>query len=194
MKFSNEVLELLYDEVRELHSTPNRFYHNVDHVNEVINEVMNHPDCTPELVIAAAYHDAVYDPTAINAENEVASCYLAGKRASEWGYNDNEVRRLILLTIDHKILDPNDTQGKILIDADLARFSAQPYELFVQNNEDIRREYSHVSDADWDSGREGVLLKYLLRNPFYYIYDESHTNQATLNIVRFLRERVSNAG
>jgi len=169
------------------YTSEGRYYHDLRHCKEVVVDLLNVPGGTVELVLAGAYHDFIYDPTGPKGDNEQRSADFAAKRADSWGYDGDEVHRLIMLTVDHEPR-PGDRIGQLMCDADLIRFAIEPYSAFVSQNEDIRREYAHVSDEDWARGRPAVLLKYLVRNPFYYTLANRHSDRATLNIVRALRE------
>jgi len=171
-----------------------RFYHDTEHIREVLAQVfmgsMDLPDNQrTALALAAVWHDVVYDSRAPKGQNELMSVgYALG--IGEWigvePYVLNMVKRLILLTIDHKT-DESDHLGQLLIDADLSRFAAD-WPDFVKHNEDIRAEYDWVSDEDWLAGRAAVLEKYLWRTPFYYLAHERTSQRAQLNLVRAISE------
>ena len=71
------------------------------------------------------------------------------------------VCRLICLTTDHRPM-PNDRSGAVLCDADLSILGAdtERYDAYVAA---VRAEYGHVSDAEWQVGRRGVLRSFLDR-------------------------------
>jgi predicted metal-dependent HD superfamily phosphohydrolase len=141
-------------------SEPHRRYHDLRHLEEVLAAL---PDDAPRAVLLAAwYHDAVYDPA--RDDNEAASARLAREQLA--GESElAEVERLVLLTRAH---DPaeEDVSGAMLSDADLAVLGASP-ERYAEYTSDVRHEYAHVSDGDFRHGRTRVLAGLLALTPLY---------------------------
>ena len=155
------------DEVRDdllrRWSEPHRRYHDRRHLREVLAAL---PADAPDVVLLAAwYHDAVYDPT--RDDNERASARLARAqltgRVSE--ATVTEVERLVLLTQSHEV-SPGDGTGAMLSDADLAVLGAAP-ERYDEYARDIRQEYAHVGEDDFRHGRMQVLRGLLAHEPLY---------------------------
>jgi predicted metal-dependent HD superfamily phosphohydrolase len=129
----------------------------------------------PDLVRLAAWcHDAVYDPRAGGDANERASAELAGDLLTAAGLPADEVRqvrRLVLLTAGHAV-GPDDPEGALLCDADLAILAAPPadYDRYAAA---VRREYAHVPDPGFRAGRAAVLAN-LLALPVLFRLPEPH--------------------
>ncbi|WP_433530099.1 HD domain-containing protein [Micromonospora sp. CA-263727] len=150
---------------------PHRHYHDLEHLTAVLDVVDRYASAAarPELVRLAAWcHDAVYDPRAPGDRNEHDSAALgdllltrAGLPAAEVA----EVHRLVLLTAGHAV-DPADADGALLCDADLAILAAPPPE-YDRYAAAIRREYAHVPEPDYRTGRARVLTA-LLTLPALY--------------------------
>ncbi|MGC4854893.1 metal-dependent phosphohydrolase [Micromonospora sp. DT4] len=140
---------------------PHRHYHTVAHLGVVLDVVDRHAGLAgrPDLVRLAAWcHDAVYDPRAAGDANERDSATLAGRLLTGLGVPAPavaEVRRLVLLTAGHRVA-PGDSDGALLCDADLAVLAGPPaaYDRYAAA---IRREYAHVPDPAFRSGRATVL-------------------------------------
>ncbi|MGV9216053.1 HD domain-containing protein [Micromonospora sp. RB23] len=149
--------ERLLDRWRE----PHRHYHTVTHLAAVLDVVDRHAGLAerPDLVRLAAWcHDAVYDPRAAGDANERDSAALAGSLLTGLGVPGPavaEVRRLVLLTAGHRVT-ADDSDGALLCDADLAVLAGPPaaYDRYAAA---IRREYAHVPDPAFRSGRASVL-------------------------------------
>jgi predicted metal-dependent HD superfamily phosphohydrolase len=99
-----------------------------------------------------------------------------------------EVARLVRLTRDHRP-DPDDLAGQVLSDADLAILAAgrKRYDEYVR---DVRREYAHLDDETFRTGRAAVL-RALLDKPtlFHTRYArESWEAAARANVERELAE------
>ncbi|PZG05283.1 metal-dependent phosphohydrolase, partial [Micromonospora craterilacus] len=149
------------NELVERWREPHRHYHTIEHLTAVLDVVDRYASTAsrPDLVRLAAWcHDAVYDPRAPGDRNERDSAALAGTLLARAGLpaaEVAEVRRLILLTAGH-LVDPADTDGALLCDADLAILAAPPpgYDRYAAA---IRREYAHVPPTDYRAGRTQVL-------------------------------------
>ena len=152
---------------------PHRHYHDLTHLAEVLAalRVLSWAADLPVPVVCAAYwHDAVYDPRA--DDNEQRSADLALTELPRLGLAPDlvdEVVRLVLLTASHEPL-PDDGNGSLLSDADLAVLAAGPerYEDYVAG---VRREYAHLSPLAFRHGR-GDVLRDLLGRPQLYATQE----------------------
>ncbi|QLQ38168.1 metal-dependent phosphohydrolase [Micromonospora robiginosa] len=171
---------------------PHRRHHTVDHLRAVLDVVDAYVGWArrPDLVRLAAWgHDAVYDPRAGGDANERASADLTGALLTAAGLPAapvDEVRRLVLLTAGHAI-GPDDPDGALLCDADLAVLAAEPadYDRYAVA---IRREYAHVPEPDFRAGRAAVL-RHLLDLPALYRLAEPHArweDRARANLTREL--------
>lgn len=178
---ADDALEIVLGRYRE----PHRRYHGVVHVSRVVaalhelttaiasaeddaGDDAGTVDLAP-LVIAAVYHDAVYDPS--SSSNEEDSARWAADQLRSLGADDrtiDRVRSAVLATARH--LDPStapDLGIAVLLDADLAILGSGPsdYQSYVQG---IRAEYAHLDDEQWRSGRCRVVDSLLDRDPLYH--------------------------
>ncbi len=144
---------------------PHRAYHDLAHLAEVLERVdllAAEADRPDTVRLAAWFHDAVYDPTA--EDNEERSAALAITTLRRLGLDEPllaEVSRLVHLTVTHEVAD-NDRDGAVLCDADLAVLASDDlrYSSYVEG---VRREYAHVDDAAFATGRAQVLSRLLDR-------------------------------
>jgi predicted metal-dependent HD superfamily phosphohydrolase len=123
------------------------------------------------VVVAALYHDAVYDPRA--TDNEAASARLARRDLTALGWTDERADRvatMIEATAGHtgQVADDHgaDPDTAVLLDADLSILGADPvaYQTYATG---VRVEYGHVDDAAWRAGRADVLRALAARDPLY---------------------------
>jgi predicted metal-dependent HD superfamily phosphohydrolase len=163
----------LLDGLLARHREKHRRYHTATHVAWVIRHVdelatedpVEHLD---EVIAAAFYHDAVYEPT--YPANERASARLARRDLASIGWGDDAVDRVgaMIEATEHRAsaAEPATGDTAILLDADLAILGADPaaYSTYVAG---IRAEYRHVSDDDWRTGRAEVLHGFLERPTIY---------------------------
>jgi predicted metal-dependent HD superfamily phosphohydrolase len=147
-----------------------RGYHDLRHLREVLEHLddlvpADHPD-RDAVVLAAWFHDAVYDAV---GDNEERSARLADAVLTQAGVPIplvEEVTRLVRLTAGH---DPaaDDLPGQLLCDADLAILAAgrERYDAYVAG---VRQEYAEVPDADFRAGRKAVLEDLLAHDTLFH--------------------------
>jgi predicted metal-dependent HD superfamily phosphohydrolase len=170
---------------------PHRHYHTVSHlafVLAVIDEHATHAVDATAVRLAAWFHDAIYDPHRV--DNEEASALLAESSLPGMGVSPDrvaEVARLIRLTASHDPA-PGDRNGELLSDADLAVLASPP-ETYASYTTGVRREYAHVSDADFAVGRASVLHNLLSLARLYHTpaLRERWEEAARANVSRELR-------
>ena len=146
---------------------PHRRYHDRRHLLQVL-EALHRLDCTDRPVLLAAwFHDAVYD--GVPGSDEEASAALAEDLLPPAGIPAGEAAeaaRLVRLTAGH---DPaaGDERGQMLCDADLAVLGRSPsgYDRYAA---DVRQEFRHVDDSAFRTGRRAVLESLLARDAGLY--------------------------
>jgi predicted metal-dependent HD superfamily phosphohydrolase len=157
----------LLDRLLARHREKHRRYHTANHVAWVIRHVGELATTEPvehldEVVAAAFYHDAVYEPS--YPANERASARLARRDLASIGWSDDAAQRVgsMIEATEHAVAGPEQPTGDtaVLLDADLAILGADPagYAAYVTG---VRAEYRHVSDGDWERGRAAVLQRFL---------------------------------
>lgn len=190
------VAERLLDELAARYAEPHRHYHGGRHLDRVVTGVIRLGRSVGltaagqrAVVLAAGFHDAVYDPR--SATNEADSAALARRAVADLGLGDaagDEVARLILATAGHEPCDPGrDPNRAVLLDADLAVLGAEPaaYEAYVRG---VRAEYAHVDEPAWRVGRAAVLRRFLDAPELYSTpAGRQHTARARANLTAELR-------
>ena len=159
------------DEAFGAHLEAGRVYHGLRHVMWVVRHVVTlcsevTANDIGTVVAAGFFHDVVYDPT--RDDNEDRSARVAAARLTELGWHDDRtgtVARLVRTTQRHLPGD-DDTDAMVLCDADLAVLGTSP-EDYVAYTSGVRREYRHVDDDAWRTGRTHVLHAFLSRNSIY---------------------------
>lgn len=155
---------------------PQRRYHTLTHLTAVLDhiDVLEQAGvyaADPALVrLAAWFHDAVYAPD--RSENEERSARLAERALAEAGVAPEkvaEVARLVRLTVTHDPA-PDDVNGQVLCDADLAILAAPP-DAYAAYTAAVRAEYAFVPEDAFRQGRAAVLrqllaLPRLFRTPY----------------------------
>jgi predicted metal-dependent HD superfamily phosphohydrolase len=160
-----------FDTVVAMYRQPGRHYHDARHVTWVVRHIAAicavHPaDDVGAVVAAGFFHDAVYDPT--RHDNEAQSAALAERALSELGWAPTRtaaVAAMVLATIDHDVAVA-DADTQIVLAADLAVLAAEPapYDDYARA---VRKEYAHVGDEAWRTGRRAVLRSLLDRQHLF---------------------------
>lgn len=156
-----------FEKLADTYASPSRHYHTFEHASSVVDTVLSlhEPgDDWSSAVIAAWYHDAVYEPDAGPGANEGSSAVLAERELTALGVSFSAVgtvTRLVCLTATHQPAI-GDRTGSLLCDADLSSLGA-PESDYDASMAEIRAEYAAVSDEDWRIGRRAVLRGFLDR-------------------------------
>lgn len=186
--FCNDmVLVKTFLDVVEAYSAPERKFHNLDHLLLGFKALTLACTQTGDITVTAheyvayawLYHDIVYDPT--SKLNELSSAECATRFIDTSLISKDRIRKMILATThaDDTVNggDPANPMGfevQLLLDMDLYGFS-RDFQEVKSSEADVRAEYSHVSDADWNNGRP-VFLRKLLNRTQIYRTDYFHTN------------------
>lgn len=155
------------------HREKHRRHHTATHVAMVIRHVqelsqVEAVDHLDEVVAAAFYHDAVYEPA--YPANERASARLARRDLASIGWTEASVERVgtMIEATEHLAPTGDDPTGDtaVLLDADLAVLGADPadYGSYVKG---VRGEYRNLDDDEWRTGRTQVLQSFLDRTSIY---------------------------
>lgn len=152
-------MEELRDRLADRYREPHRRYHDLRHLQEVLQTVDDLADAADDVEAvrwAAWFHDAVYDVH--RDDNEERSAQLAEQDLASLGLDRAmvcEVSRLVRLTASHQP-DDDDANGAVLCDADLRILAADPWR-HAEYVADVRAEYAHVPDPEFRIGRAAVL-------------------------------------
>lgn len=158
----------VFDRLSAAYSEPHRHYHTLEHLGDLFR-VTARLGGSPAVELAVWFHDAVYDPR--GADNEARSAVLVGEWLSPLGLPPTVIDRVAELVLSTAHLSanttPTDTDALVLRDADLAILGAAELR-YRRYSADIRREYAHVSDAEYRRGRAAVLAAFLAQPAIYH--------------------------
>lgn len=142
----------------ERYNETHRYWHNLDHIKNMINDAKNRNILSDDLFLAIFFHDIIYNPKANN--NEELSAELLCR------YVDNrQIKQAILDTKTHK---PTSELSRQLRDLDLSVLWSD-YETFIDFENKIFKEYQFV---DYNTYKEKRLeiLSYFRVNPEWLNY------------------------
>jgi predicted metal-dependent HD superfamily phosphohydrolase len=143
-------------ELRRRYGEPHRAYHNAEHVGLLWLRHLGHGGDRGDMSLARAilFHDAIYDPRAQDNEEQSARLLARLMPGDPWA------ETAIRATADHVAYGGSDARIMRLLDLDLSPLGEEE-PVFLRNSDALRREFAHVSDADWEKGRHGVLGRFL---------------------------------
>jgi len=196
----NSLIEKLWTEIQESYSKSNRYYHNLLHIENVINEIslvkekINDWDT---ILFSAFYHDIIYDVK--SPSNEEDSAEFARNRLLHISYPLDKISvciSQILATKGHSLSDNTDTN--YLVDADLSVLGKE-WNVYSSYSQQVRQEYSIYPDLLYNQGRTKVLETFLSKDKiyktdyFFRIYEEkSRMNIAReINIINETKNRIN---
>ena len=170
MPANDECLANAERKARAAYSEPHRHYHDQRHLDECLadlNQVHGLDERDRRLLKwAVLWHDAVYD--AGQRDNERRSAQMALSDLAGCGVPDEdsiEVARLILITERHRP-EPGDRLGAMMVSIYLAILGTDP-DRYSEYAADVRREYAHVPEPLWRTGRALVLKRLLDADPLF---------------------------
>jgi predicted metal-dependent HD superfamily phosphohydrolase len=155
-------------ELIERYQDPSRRYHTTEHLTHVLDVVEELAGAALDVRAvryAAWFHDAVYSYE-VDADsqpsNEECSAQLAESVLRTTGEPDTlvqEVARLVRLT-EHHAPQPDDRNGAVLCDADLAILGSDPV-AYARYRAQIRAEYRRIPEPVFRTGRVKILRELL---------------------------------
>lgn len=164
MKFSytlnlSPIIQYLVDRAEEYYAFAkvHRSYHNVEHMQNVVNALCElTPFPSQELILAAVWHDAVYFPGATADANEICSAAALKMEFKQFQQNSGtqfdivqSAAAMIEQTAVRVHLGQVEQRGDlaILLDADLKSL-ADPYDKFIETQKKIVAEHG----GTWEQG------------------------------------------
>ncbi|MCW1922345.1 hypothetical protein OKA05_07255 [Luteolibacter arcticus] len=181
--------ETIWSSLSALYQEPHRHYHTLSHIAASLAELDATGHGIPELEGAIWFHDVVYDPT--RADNEEASIAWFESVTATWLAPETRltIARLISAT-DFRLPRSDREDEALMVDIDLAILSSE-WPAYDAYRRAVRREYAHVPDEAFRTGRAKVMASFL-KQPVYrtasYAIREAKARE---NISRELEELAS---
>lgn len=151
------------DDLLRRYGEPHRSYHTLFHLEALFQALEPHPvQEQAALELAVWFHDAVYDPT--RTDHEEQSAALAARALEPLGRGlTRRVSGMVLATKHHRSDDPTT---RLLLDADLSILGAEEA-VYRRYSRAIRQEYAWVPEELYRAGRARVLEGFLRRERIY---------------------------
>lgn len=198
------------DRIFTAYTEPTRHYHTLNHISDMLIQFrrfldVQHmdPRSVQALTWAIFYHDIVYDSTNPPGSNERQSSNLMQEDMADAGVEQAVLMigvHAVISTIDHypKNYNPSATgpnlplgsyESNVMVDLDLAALGYD-WKTYKAASENVRREFSHLSDGQWLKGRATFLNSFLERETIYHTAwgQARFEKQARKNLKRELKE------
>ncbi len=192
----NEILDYYGKERREgkRFGSPTvqiRKHHNIAHIADMLGEfdtIKSDLDNPDSVEAAIWYHDAIYDSSEKNNEEEsmclMKESFVKIEVPDDFIENTGE---LILVTKHDK--KPLEKDAMYLVDLDLS-ILGKPEREFDEYERNIRDEYFWVDEDDFRAGRKRLLQSFLDRESIYSTdtFKKRFEDQARVNISRSIKK------
>lgn len=155
--------EATFQELAAAYSAPERHYHTLHHIEQLLTHVAATPlRDAPVVELAVWFHDAVYNALRTDNEARSAAQALAFLRHTTLApARQQRVAFLIERTADHtQPQPPDDADLLAFLDADLRILGAPEADYWAYARQ-VRQEYRLVPDLLYRPGRRKVLAKLL---------------------------------
>lgn len=151
-----------YNDVVKCYSESHRFFHTMQHIEKIINIILNISNLTEYekdiLVLATIYHDIIYNPQ--KNDNEEQSAFLLKEHAPfPWNNDVIHAYEIIISTKTHQ--KTGDKLIDIFLDLDMATLSDTSFIEMLQYERLVFKEYQFVDYKTYKEARKQFLLKTL---------------------------------
>lgn len=172
LQFNSEVMQA-YDE-------PHRFYHTLEHIEDVLKQLHNVDLLKQdELFLAAVFHDIIYNPQSNTNEEDSAEFFLnAATSASLTGEQKEHIKQLILDTKHHK---PSVKFSEEFIKADLAILNSSLDKL-IKYEKQIFKEFQFVDYKDYKVKRIEVLKHFNINGSLNNLIDYVNSVEPSIGV------------
>lgn len=162
----------LLDQLINAYSSPERFYHNWEHIEDCLSmfdQTTSLAIRPEEVELAIWFHDAVYDTR--RSDNEQRSAEWARAVILQFVDDHNVASRVseLILSTRHT-REATDKDSQLIVDIDLSILGRESG-VFWRYEQNIRREYAWVPVALFQQRRAEILNSFLARQ-FIYTHKE----------------------
>lgn len=180
-----------FQKIKELHKTPIREYHNLNHIEEMLRDFRNVKNLLEDkksLEMAIWFHDAIYDSTQNDNEEKSAELsFQTGQKLQIDSIINAKAYALILATKKH-YPTPNP-DSKYLIDIDFGILGKHE-KRFKEYEQQIREEYKQYPDEIYNPERKRILQSFLDRKNLYHAqyFKNKYEKQARSNLKNLISQ------
>lgn len=172
-----------------------RHYHTAKHVSECLLHFLKYRDAAKhpaEIEIAIWFHDAIYDTT--KSDNEEQSAEWAKRYLTEQSVDPKSVNRIVEMILATKTHQSQTADSALMVDIDLGILGAT-VDAFEAYDLAIHKEFYWVPTEQYCIGRSQVLSSFLKRETIYQteVMRDLYEAQARENLSRKIKELTNNS-
>lgn len=160
------MIDIRYVDILNRWNEPHRFYHNMEHLNDLFRQIKNAFDdkeydklIYEKLLLIALFHDIIYDP--LSSDNEEASAEFFLHHTEKHCLDIMDIRRAILDTKNH---DSDNELSEIFNEFDM-KIIERDYTSLLVWEEGIYNEYKSCGNILYKQARIEFLKKMVLKYP-----------------------------
>lgn len=155
------------EELTLLYSENHRYFHTMEHITILFNLASAHGiKLSIPQQLSIWYHDAIYEPTRKDNEERSIELFLQHHSGTLLPQYVSRVSNIILDTKTHIA---TNSESNDVLDLDLAGlgFDTDSYNYHTQQ---VRKEYSHLSDTIWNANRKLFLQSLINREYIFHTH------------------------
>ena len=176
--------ENCWSEIEKKYNSKNRYYHNLNHLSNMITElefVKNDIKSLDCILFSTYYHDIIYNTK--KSDNEEKSAIFLEKALEKTSFQFIDIcKNQIIATKNHEESIDNDIN--IFLDLDMSILGQSRAE-YIEYCQQIRKEYNIYPDFFYKKGRKKALLSFLEQERIFktHFFNKKYEKQARQNIL-----------
>jgi len=178
----------IWAHLKDLLNQPHRHYHDQTHIAHCLAELdgarnrIGNPDAVE---LALWFHDAIYEPGALDNEARSAALFLDYAKDALAEPLAREVHDAILATVHRQI--PDKGNERFVVDIDLSSFGL-PWPKFMADCHALRREQMQITDSEFYHNKCKFLHSLIDRSSIFATpyFRQRYEDAARINIQRYL--------
>mmetsp|Transcript_11792 Transcript_11792/g.11430 ORF Transcript_11792/g.11430 Transcript_11792/m.11430 type:complete len:227 (+) Transcript_11792:71-751(+) len=173
---SHDITNKIWSTIESKYGEAGRAYHTLEHIDNLFSVYESYKMRITDanaVKLAIIFHDIVYDPKSKLNEEKSAELFSLLLKDHLDANLIEKVNFYIIETIKHNPIDSTDQDLHYFIDFDMSILGSErkEYESYTRK---IRKEYSHVDDEAFCSGRSGFLISTLKSENHIFSTPEFH--------------------
>ncbi len=177
----------LFQEIVSAYSESHRFYHTLNHLNQLFEELDLCESVTNEMLWAVWYHDYVYKPGA--KTNEKKSAVQAEESMRKLGAPQSSIDKVIalIMTTETHQSQNDDIDTQLFLDADMSILGSDE-EVYLEYCIAVKQEHSSIPKFLFNRGRRKFLSTVLKQKSIFLspYFKEKYEQVARENIKKEL--------
>ncbi len=186
LEINDKLAKKYWNSLIQCYRGKNRFYHNLNHLVQLMSMLEKAEGVSTITTIATFYHDVIYRPG--SSMNEKKSAERCRNDLVEMGVSETIIQsaREMILATRHHI--PNSKDMELFLDADMSILGSNS-NTYLDYQRAVRKEHHHLPECLYDRGRWRFLQALLGSNRIFLsnYFFKTLESQARENLSREMR-------